>query len=66
MTKCGQAMAGLEVGSDLEVPVLDRVRHSSLHSLVEKTVDLGVLAHLLQPVPGEHLHIVSTKQSNVC
>ena len=40
MTKCGQAMAGLEVGFDLEVPVLDRVRHSSLHSLVEKTVDL--------------------------
>ena len=40
LAQCGQAVAGLEVRFDLEIPVLDGVRYSSLHSLVEQAVEL--------------------------
>ena len=40
MAKCGQAMAELKVRLQLEVPVLDRVRYTTVHSLVEQAVEL--------------------------
>ena len=40
VTQCGQAMAGLEVRFQLEVPVLNGVRYTTKHSLVEQAVGL--------------------------